>query len=274
MPLALLGHIDQALSRRDAALAEARRLSHPHTLAMAMGWAWMTDWYIRSDPSSLLRSADELLALAAEHGLGFFEMFPLTFRGWCLAALGRADEGIPLITAGSAFIQESGYIALTPWCLAFLADACRIAGRSQLALGHLSEALHVAAETQARWFQAETLRLRGDVLLAMGDAVVAETSYGEALAVARRQSAKLWELRSATSLARLWRDQGKPAEAHELLAPVYGWFTEGFDTADLKGAKALLERLAARARSGIGWRQSASANMPTPSKQMTLIRTC
>jgi tetratricopeptide (TPR) repeat protein len=245
MPLALLGHIDQAWSRREAALAEARRLSHPNTSAMVMAWAaWTGDWYIRSEPGSMLQSSDQILAVAAEHGLEFFRMAPLVPRGWCLAALGRADEGIPLLTAGSAFIHGCGFIALTPWCLTLLADARRMAGQPQLAIGHLAEALRVAEETQVRWFQAETLRLRGDVLLAMADPAAAEASYHEAIAVARQQVAKLWEVRATMSLGRLWRDQGMRAEARELLAPVYGWFTEGFGTPVLQEAKALLDELA------------------------------
>jgi predicted ATPase len=124
-----------------------------------------------------------------------------------------------------------------------LADACRVAGRWQAALGHLGEARRFAEETGDRWALAEVMRLRGDVLLAMGDPAAAEAGYHEAIAVAQRQSAKLWELRTATSLARLWRDQGKPAEARDLLAPVYGWFTEGVGTPVLQDAKTLLEEL-------------------------------
>jgi predicted ATPase len=171
---------------------------------------------------------DEILALAAEHGLGFFRVAPLVLRGRCLAALGRAEEGIPLLTAASAFIHECGFIAITPWCLLLFADACRMAGQLQLAYGHLAEALRVGSEAKARWMQAETLRVRGDVLLAMGDPAAAEAGYREAIALAQRQSATLWELRAAMSLARLRRDQGKRTDARDLLAPVYGWFTEGF----------------------------------------------
>jgi predicted ATPase len=111
-------------------------------------------------------------------------------------------------------------------------------------LGTLAEARHLVEETQDRWAQAETLRLNGDLLLATGDPAAAEAGYREAMAIAQRQSAKLWELRAATSLARLWRDQGKRSEAYDLLAPVYGWFTEGFGTPVLEGAKALLDELA------------------------------
>jgi predicted ATPase len=118
-----------------------------------------------------------------------------------------------------------------------------MAGQCRAALDHLAEARGLAEDTGVRWLQAETLRVTGDVLLATGDAAAAEASYREALALAQQQSAKLWELRAAASLARLWRDQGKRAEAADLLAPGYAWFTEGFGTPVLQEAKALLEEL-------------------------------
>ena len=167
------------------------------------------------------------------------------WRGSSLAALGRADEGIPLLTAGTAGWRELGYIVQMPWQLSLLGDACRMAGQWEAALGHLAEARRLAEETKARFFQAETLRLIGDVLLATGDRAGAEAGYREAIATAQQQSAKLWELRAATALAKLWRDHGKRAEARDLLAPVYNWFTEGFDTPVLQQAKALLEQLSA-----------------------------
>jgi class 3 adenylate cyclase/tetratricopeptide (TPR) repeat protein len=242
--LVCLGYLDQAGSRRDAALAEARRLSHPHTLALALGWASLTDWCAGSDPKSLLSCADELLALSAEHGFVYFRTVAgSVYRGWCLAASGYADEGIPLLTAGEAARHELGIVAFRS--LPLLGDACRMAGLTQAALAHLTEAHRLGEETQSRFVQAETLRLRGDVLLAMGDAREAEADYHQAIATAQQQSAKLWELRAATSLAKLWRDQGKRAEAHALLATVYGWFTEGFGTPVLQEAKALLVELAA-----------------------------
>ena len=120
-----------------------------------------------------------------------------------------------------------------------------MAGQLQSALGHLAEARRLAQATDNRSFLAETFRVTGDVSLAMGDPAAAAASYREAIAIAQQQSAKLWELRAATSLAWLWRDQGKRPEAHDQLAPVYGWFTEGFDTPVLQDAKALLEEVAA-----------------------------
>jgi predicted ATPase len=240
--LACLGELDLALRQGDAALDEARRLSHATTLAIALIHACLRGWPVRLEPGSLLQVADEALALATEHGLEFIRMWALIFRGWSLAELGRADDGIPLIAAG---LRDHGYIIYRPFDLTLLADACRMAGQLQPALDHLAEARHLAEETEARWFQAETLRLTGEVLLATGNVAAAEAGYREAIAIAQRQSAKLWELRAAMSLARLWRDQNKRGEARALLAPVYDWFTEGFDTPVLQKARALLEELAA-----------------------------
>jgi class 3 adenylate cyclase/predicted ATPase len=243
--LAALGHLDQALLQREAALDEARLLSHPPTLAIALGAAgWTTGSFVRLEPGSLLQCSDEQLALATEHGLGFDRAIGLVFRGWCLAALARGDEGIPLIEEGVAGWHELGFRVHRPWLLALLGDACRMAGQRQAALAHLTEARDLAEATKERYFQAETLRLRGEVLLATGDPQAAEASFREAMAIAQRQSAKFWELCAAMSLARLWRDQRKRAAGHALLAPVYRWFSEGFDTPVLQEAKALLEELA------------------------------
>jgi predicted ATPase len=121
-----------------------------------------------------------------------------------------------------------------------LAEAYRMAGQPEVALMQLAE----AEATQVRRYQCEMLQIRGDLLILTGDRVAAEASFRDAVGLARRQAAKLFELRASSSLARLWRDQGKHSEAHDLLAPVYGWFTEGFDTLDLKQAKALLDELA------------------------------
>jgi tetratricopeptide (TPR) repeat protein len=240
--LALLGNLDQALRHSDAALEEARRLSHAPTLAIALTHTWHTEWLVRLEPGSLLRVADEQLALATEHGLEHTRMWALIKRGWSLAALGRADDGIPLVAAG---LQGFGFVCYRPGALTLLADACRMGGQWQAALAHLANARHLAEETEVRFFLAETLRLTGEVLLATGYAAAAEARYHEAIAVAQTQSAKLWELGAAMSLARLWRDQGKRTEARNLLVPVYGWFTEGLDTPVLQECRALLEELAA-----------------------------
>jgi predicted ATPase len=132
-----------------------------------------------------------------------------------------------------------------PHGLTMLADAYRIGGAPEAGLAQISEAERLAEATQVKWVLAETLRLRGDLLAQTDDRTAAEASYRDGIALAKRQDSKLFELRAATSLARLWGEQGRRAEARELLAPIYGWFTEGFDTADLKDAKALLESFGA-----------------------------
>jgi class 3 adenylate cyclase/predicted ATPase len=239
-----LGHLDQALLQGDAALNEARRLSHAPTLALALGAVtWFTGSFVGFEPGSLLRYADELLALATEHGLLIYRTAALIWRGWCLAALGRADEGIPLMIAGLAGSDELGFMLWRPFFLTSLGDAQRMTGQWHEALRYFAEAQRSAEETGARFYLAETLRQRGDVFLALGDRTGAEASYREAIGLAQRQSAKLWELRGATSLARLWLDQAKRTEAHELLAPVCGWFAEGFGTPVVQEARALLDAL-------------------------------
>ncbi len=246
--LTCMGHLDQALSRRHRALQEARQLSRPDAVAMAMGHGWQVGWWIRSNPESLLQDADEYLAFSTEHGLGLFQAGGRIYRGWSLAALGHADEGLTACGTGLAGWDEVGCMLWRPLFCTLFADACRIAGQLPAALGHLTEAQRLTDETGERWTAAETLRLRGEVLLAMDDRGGAEVSYREAIAIAQQQRGKLWELRAATSLARLWRDQGKRTEAHGVLAPVHGWFTEGFGTPVLKEAKALLDELLAQPR--------------------------
>ena len=241
--LVCMGHLDQALSRRHRALHEARQLSRLDAVAMAMSHGWLVRWCIRSNPESLQQDADEYLAFSTEHGLGLHQALGRIYRGRSLAALGHADEGLNALGTGVADCDEIGFMLWRPLVLTLFADVCRIAGQLPAALGHLTEAQRLTDETGERWAAAETPRLRGEVLLAMGDRAGAEASYREAMALAQQQSARLWELRAAMSLARLWRDQGKRTEARELLAPVYGWFSEGFGTPVLNEAKALLDEL-------------------------------
>ena len=158
--------------------------------------------------------------------------------------MGQSNEGIQLITNGLAAMRATGTTLNTPGILTRLADAYRLAGQPDTALTNVAEAAHFAETTRTQWGHAETLRLRGDLLILTGDHPAAEVSYRDAITLARRQGAKLLELRASTSLARLWRDQDKAREAYALLAPIYGWFTEGFDTADLQDAAKLLAELA------------------------------
>jgi tetratricopeptide (TPR) repeat protein len=225
--------------------AEARRLAHPHTLAFALWWGWVAHWFVRSDPAGLLEWANELLALSIERGFAFLHAVALVHRGWSLAALGGANDGIPLLSEGLAGFRAAECTNPAPPGLTMLADAHRSAGQLPAGLANLAEAERIAATTQINYVQAETLRLKGDLLLASGDdPTVAERYYERSIALAQRQGAKLFELRAATSLVHLWRDQGKHAEARDLLGPIYHWFTEGFDAPDLMGAKALLDGLA------------------------------
>ena len=150
-----------------------------------------------------------------------------------------------MITSGSAAYNSTGATWFAPTYLSHLARAYADIGQFDDALRCLSEATNAIDTTGERWFEAEVYRTAGEITLKspQADTAKAEAYFEQALAVARLQQAKSWELRAAMSLARLWRDQGKPQQARELLAPVYGWFTEGFDTRDLKEAKALLDEL-------------------------------
>jgi class 3 adenylate cyclase/tetratricopeptide (TPR) repeat protein len=243
IPLACLGYIDQALSRVDAALAEARRSPHPFNLGLALFFRFLAGWLVRSEPQWLLPFADEMLALSTEHELGLFRAGALCQRGWCLAALGNPDEGVTLITSGLSLGHGVGFMLNTPMTLTLLADAHRMAGQLQHALENVAAAQGLADQSHERMVQAETLRLRGDLQILARDQLAAEASFCDAIALAERQSAKLFQLRASVSLAQLWRDQGKQAEARDLLVPIYHWFTEGFDAPDLKDAKALLDEL-------------------------------
>ena len=192
----------------------------------------------------MLQSAEEALAVSREQNFPMFLGLGNIMRGWCLAAMGEAVEGVPLLTQGIALRRDAGCYLTLPLFLMTLAEAYGMASQPGEGLNRLAEAGQLTEKTQERWAEAEIHRLRGVLLLSVRECAAAEESYHHAIAVARRQSAKFWELRAATSLACVWRDQGKLLEARNLLAPIYGWFTEGFDTLDLKEAKALLDELA------------------------------
>ena len=240
--LLCLGYVDQARLRRDEALAEARRIS-PHNLTYALCDAWPGDWANMGEKEArtMLQSAEQVLTSSREQTFPMFLAAGHIMRGWCMGAVGQAEEGIPLLLQGIAIRRAAGTNLLLPFFLTTLAEVYGMAARPKEGLDRLAEAAKVVETTQDRWAEAEMHRLRGTLLLSMHEHAAAERSYRHALAVARRQTAKFWELRAALDLARLLRDQGKRQEARELLAPVYGWFTEGFDTRDLKEAKALLE---------------------------------
>jgi tetratricopeptide (TPR) repeat protein len=239
--LAYLGYIDQARSRLNEALSEARRLRHVITLALVLVYANWIDSITRSPEAQ--RRAEELLALSTEHGFPLFLAWAMAFRGRSLTALGQAQQGLLLLTRGLAAARATGSVANTPYMLTGVAEAYAMLGQPIEGLKCLAEAAQIIETTEERVHEAELHRVRGDLLNATGDRSVAERNYRQAIAVAERQSAKLLQLRASISLARLWRDQGRRAEACDLLAPVYGWFTEGFDAPDLIEARPLLNEL-------------------------------
>jgi predicted ATPase len=189
------------------------------------------------------RHAEELLALSTEHGLPVFLAWATASRGLSLIARGQGQEGLSLITRGIAGIRATGSVGGTPGALLSLAWAYARLGQPVDGLNCLAEAAQIIETTGERQREAQLHRLRGELLNATGDLSAAEPSFRQAIAVAKLQGAKLFELRASISLARLWCEQDRRREARDLLAPIYGWFTEGFDAPDLKEAKALLNEL-------------------------------
>jgi len=245
--LVCLGYVDQARLRRDEALADARPLG-PFNLAYALGHAgYGVNWAVEGAKSAptMLRCADELLAIANEQGFPVWIGIGSFVRGWCLSMVGQATAGLTPMLQGIATYRATGCNVGIPFFLTVLAEAYAMMGQPEEGLNQLAEAEKMLeATTQERWAEAEMHRMRGTLLLSMRKHAEAEDSLHQAIAVARSQSAKFWELRGAVDLARLWHDRGERTEARDFLAPIYGWFTEGFDTPVLQDAKALLDQLA------------------------------
>jgi predicted ATPase len=237
-----LGYPDQALARSNAAIAEARRLAHPPSLANSLALGTILLSHV-GDNAALDERADELVAVATEQGFPFYRAVGTIYRGWAKVKNGDLTEGISLLRSGSAAYRATGTEAWVTYFIALQARAYAIAGQIEEAMTLLDDALQIVERTGERWLEAELNRHEGRLLLRQGHTEAAEELYRKALSIAEEQEARLWELRAAASLARLRRDQGRRAEARDLLAPVYGWFTEGFDTPDLKEAKALLDEL-------------------------------
>jgi predicted ATPase len=193
---------------------------------------------------ALDESVDPLIALATEQHFPHWIAQGAIYRGWVKVKNGDVTEGMSLLRSGSTAYRNGGAELLVPHYIALLAAAYEITGQAEESLALLDDALRIVEKTEERWFAAELNRQKGRLLWRRGNPEAAEEFYRTALSIAEEQEAKLWELRAAASLARLWRDQGKRGKARDLLAPVYGWFTEGFDTLDLKEARALLDELA------------------------------
>jgi predicted ATPase/class 3 adenylate cyclase len=239
----LLGYPEQAVANSQAALALAQQLAHPYTLTLALYFAAMVH-HLRPEVPLTQARAEALMAVATDQEFPLHVAQAMPLRGWTLTENGRAAEGIAQIHQGLAAYQVTGATRDRPYYLALLAEASAKVGQTTDGLEALAEALATLAKSGVPGWEAELYRLRGELLLLSADnEAAAEACFHQALKIAPRQQARSLELRAAMSLARLWQRQGKRAEAHQVLAPLYGWFTEGFDTADLQEAKALLEEL-------------------------------
>jgi adenylate cyclase len=249
-----LGYPAQALKTMQAAMHLAHELAHPFTLAFAYN---ITSYFyqLRYEAVAVRAQAEAQLTLSTEHGFAFRAAVATIMRGWVLVAEGQTEDGVVQMQEGLAAQRATSSAAVQPYFLALLAETYGQRGQPQEGLSTLAVALAAVEKTGEQWCKAELCRLKG--MLTLQSAVTnsqsliphsqAETEAEEyfltAIEIARRQHAKSLELRAAMSLSRLWQQQGKKEEAHRMLAEVYGWFTEGFDTKDLQEAKALLEEL-------------------------------
>jgi predicted ATPase len=188
---------------------------------------------------------EEVIALADAKGAPFVKALAMLNRSWILSLTGKASEAIQMLTSWIGAYRSTGATIYAPLHLSILARATAEVGEFPGAWRYVDEAMAAIETTKESWFEAEANRIAGEIALLSPapNSAKAQEYFDRALQIARQQKAKSWELRAAMSMARLWRDQGKRTEARDLLAPIYGWFTEGFDTLDLKEAKALLQQL-------------------------------
>jgi TOMM system kinase/cyclase fusion protein len=240
----LLGYPDQGLAQSQQAVTLAQQAAHPFSLGYALSYSAIFHQFRREGYAAQER-AEATISLTTEQGFPLWRTRAAVLRGWTLAHQGQVQEGIKQITQGLMTYRAMGAEVLRPYFLALLAEAHGTMGQPETGLTVLTEALTLMDTTGERWYEPELYRLKGALLLQQNADNHAEAAacFHKALDIARNQQAKSFELRTATSLARLWQQQGKRQEAYDLLAPVYNWFTEGFDTADLKDAKALLDEL-------------------------------
>jgi len=243
-PLWLLGYPDQALERAKDALALATELDDPFTTVFALDNAAIT-WQFRREAQAVYDHTDVAVTLSTEQEFPHWVAWGAILRGWALTTQGQCEEGLTEMRRGLTGWRDAGAEAFASHFLALLAEGYGYLDQVEEGLNALNEAIEVIERTGERWYEPEVHRLKGQLLLQQSDdnAIEAESCFQQALDVARHQQAKSLELRAATSLARLWQSQDKRQDATDLLAPVYGWFTEGFDTADLQEAKALLDEL-------------------------------
>ena len=244
LTLWFLGYPEAALADTDHALKIAREIGQAATLMFALAVTNFTRIFCRSCATASAR-IDELIALADEKGALQRKAEGVTQKGCVLALIGEASDSVQTITSGITAWQSTGATVWVPLYLSYLAKAYAELGQIDDAWRCIGEAIKTIETTKERWYEVEVYRMAGEIALKSPErATKAEAYFGQALVIARAQQAKSWELRAALSMARLLSAQGEPDKATDLLAPVYGWFTEGFDTSDLKEAKALLETLA------------------------------
>jgi class 3 adenylate cyclase/tetratricopeptide (TPR) repeat protein len=237
----LLGYPDAAYAYAESAVKNARELGQAAALMYSLFHTSLTTIFSGRYEAANAR-LDELVGLAEEKNAAFWRAGGTTHRGCALAMTGKAADALHMINTGMTALRSTGATMFSPLYLSYLARACVELGKFDDASHWISEARVAMQTSKESWWEAEIDRIEGELALKSPlDVARAEVYFERALAVARHQQAKSWELRAAMSMARLWRDQGKPQQARELLAPIYNWFTEGFDTRDLKEAKALLE---------------------------------
>ena len=241
MALWLLGYPDQARAGIQSAHTLAQEINHPFCQAVAQTHvAWVHQY--RREVQKTHEVAEATIVLTREQGFAFYLAIAVILWGWATALQDQWEEGIAQMRQGLDAYMALGSVLLRPWFLAMLAEAYGVAGQTEAGLEALTEALSCVGTTEERWWEAELHRLKGELQLkhATDHAAEAEVCFHQARTIACRQQAKSLELRATMSLARLWQHQGKGQDAYDLLAPVYDWFTEGFDTADLQEAKRLL----------------------------------
>jgi predicted ATPase len=239
-----LGYPDQAFKRSQEALSLARKLDHAFTLADVLCYAGCLFHEMGRDAPALKARSEELTQLLNEKRIPSWLGTDASYEGEALAMLGQIDEGIASMRQGLVLKHTTGARVNSSGTLCALAEAQVKAGRTEEGLSLLDQALALVLETGEGYYEAELHRVRGELIRArraQGDEAEAEASFREAVEVARRQQARSWELRATVSLCRMWHSQGRVEEAHQTLAEIYGWFTEGFDTADLREARGLLE---------------------------------
>jgi predicted ATPase len=239
-----LGYPNQGLVRNGDARRLAQQSAHPFSLGLA--WSFAAVFHqLRHEGRAAQECAEAAITLATDQGFPFWMAFGAILRGWALAQQGQAREGIAQIHQGLTAWRATGAAIAQPYHLTLLAEAHGIMGQPEVGLTVLVEALTLVDQTGEWWSEPELHRLKGALLLQQSadNHAAAQACFQQALALARQQQAKAWELRAALSLSRLWQHQGKRAEARQMLEVIYRWFTEGFDTPDLKEAKTLLEAL-------------------------------